>query len=81
MYVCHAHNLVVPQEEKPLHYGIRISLPLDDPFIPVLGADWERLHWYATPEERDEALEEKSSLHLYSRRGDWPRLVFETVER
>lgn len=81
MYICHAHNLVEPHEEQPHHYGIRLTLPPDDPFIPILGADWETFHWFATPEERDDALEDKSGRHLYSRRGDLPQLVFEKVER
>ncbi|MGH8496195.1 MAG: hypothetical protein ACREVN_08660 [Gammaproteobacteria bacterium] len=81
MYICHAHNLVQPPVEQPLRYGIRISLPPDDPLIPILGAEWEKFHWYATAEERDDELEEMSSRHLYSRRGDLPTLIFEKVER
>ncbi|HUO83212.1 MAG TPA: hypothetical protein VM616_10210 [Gammaproteobacteria bacterium] len=81
MDVCHAHNLIAPHPERPRNYGLRVSLPPDDPLIPILGADWQQTDWYPTAEERDAALADKSALHLYSRRGDLPRLVFEKVER
>ena len=46
----------------------------------LIGAEWERFHWFATTEERDRALEDMASEHLYSRRGDRPRMIFEAVE-
>jgi hypothetical protein len=80
MEICHDHNLnrdlTVP---KP--YGIRVTLRPNDTFARVLGTDWQRLHWYATREERDAALEDMASEHLYSRRGDRPTLIFEPIER
>jgi hypothetical protein len=80
MEICHTHNLnrdlTVP---KP--YGIRVTLPRQDTFATLLGTDWERLYWYPTAEERDRALRDMSSEHLYSRRGDRPKLDFERVER
>ena len=79
MEICHPHNLNRPEpEERP--FGIRVSLPRGDTFAHLLGADWERFHWYATAEERDRALADMASEHLYSRRGDRPRMVFEAVE-
>ena len=79
MEICHAHNLArKPVESKP--YGIRVSLPAGDTFTRLIGADWERFHWFDTAEERDRALRDMASEHLYSRRGDRPRLVFEAVE-
>ena len=80
MKTCHAHNLNRNLETDRPH-GIRISLPAGDSFQALIGKDWERFHWYATEQERDDALEDKASEHLYSRRGDRPRLVFEKVER
>lgn len=80
MEVVHEHNLLRdPTVPKP--YGIRVRLPAQDPFARLLGQDFERYHWYATREERDRALEDMASEHLYSRRGDRPALVFEPVER
>ena len=80
MEICHSHNLnsdlTVP---KP--YGIKVTLRPTDSFARVIGADWQRLHWYATREERDAALADMASEHLYSRRGDRPTLNFEPIER
>lgn len=81
MHVVHRHNLITPRTEQPRNHGLRISLPPGDPLTHILGADWEQFHWFASAEERDEALEDMSSRHLYSRRGDLPTLVFEKVER
>ncbi|HEX6999752.1 MAG TPA: hypothetical protein VF322_16580 [Gammaproteobacteria bacterium] len=78
--LCHAHNLVAPLD-RPGPYGIRVRLRPGDPFIRLLGADWERYHWYATPAARDRALADMSSEHLYSRRGDRPTLIFEPVDK
>ena len=58
MDYCHQHNLVEPSiagRDRP--FGIRVTLPATDTLRKVLGDDWERLHWYATEEERDEAFE------------------------
>ena len=80
MDVVHTHNLI-RDLTAPRPYGIRVTLPRRDTFSALLGTDWERLHWYATAEERDGALKEMSSEHLYSRRGDRPRLRYEPIER
>lgn len=78
MNTCHAHNLNRHLDtDRP--YGIRIRLPAGDSFQALLGKNWERLHWYATELERDRALEDMASEHLYSRRGDRPRLLFEPL--
>ncbi len=79
MDICHPHNLNRDEAaEKP--YGIRVSLPAGDTFTHLLGTDWERFHWFASESERDRALEDMASEHLYSRRGDRPRVVFQAVE-
>jgi hypothetical protein len=80
MDICHAHNLSKPLD-VPKPYGIRVAIPPTDTFARLLGQDWQRHHWFATREERDRALADMASEHLYSRRGDKPTLVFEAVER
>ncbi len=80
MQICHAHNLnIEPSASKP--FGIRVGLPDGDSFTRVLGPRWERYHWYASAAERDRALQDMASEHLYSRRGDRPTLRLERVER
>ena len=80
MNICHPHNLTKqPDDQKP--YGIRLSLPAGDTFSRLLGVGWQQHHWFATREERDRAIADMASEHLYSRRGDRPTLVFETVEQ
>jgi len=81
MGIANAHNLRAPPLEKLRPFGIRVSLPAGDPFRKLLGPEWHRTHWYATPQERDAALAEMSRRHEYSRAGDRPALVFEKVEK
>jgi hypothetical protein len=81
MPACHAHNLRHPDMQIMQPFGIRVSLRANDPFRKLLGPDWNRTHWYATPAERDEALADMSREHEYSRAGDAPALVFEKVEK
>lgn len=79
MSICHSHNLTRnPARSKP--FGIRVSLPAGDSLSRLLGADWEETHWYATEKERDAALADMASEHLYSRRGDRPHVIHEAVE-
>jgi hypothetical protein len=79
MEICHEHNLNQhPQANR--RYGIRVSLAPGDSFVRLLGRDWERLHWYATADERDRAIRDMAGEHLYSRRGDRPSLVFEAID-
>ncbi|MBN1237565.1 MAG: hypothetical protein JXB36_03640 [Gammaproteobacteria bacterium] len=80
MDIAHSHNLNMDLT-VPKPFGIRVTLPRTDTFAQLLGTDWERVHWYATAQERDRALKEMASEHLYSRRGDVPRLRFEPIER
>ena len=80
MDICHPHNLNAPLD-VPKPYGIRVSMRPTDTFARLLGSDWHREHWYATREERDAALADMASEHLYSRHGDKPTLVFEPIER
>jgi hypothetical protein len=80
MDICHSHNLSSPLD-VPKPYGIRVKMRATDTFARLLGSDWHREHWYATRRERDVALQDMASEHLYSRSGDKPTLVFEPVER
>ena len=66
---------------SPRVYGIRITLPPEDPLAALLGNDTEMYRWYATTAERDAALAEMQREHEYSRIGDRPTLRYEKVER
>lgn len=70
-------------EDSRKPYGIRCTLPPDDPMTAphLLGPDWESFRWYKTEQERDEAIEELSREHLYSRRGDKPSVIYTRIQR
>ena len=68
-------------ESEPANYGIRISLPDDDPFAALVGEDWITEHWFHSEVERDIAMTDMSAEHIYSRRGDRPTLQFTAIER
>jgi hypothetical protein len=80
MDICHAHNLNKPLD-VPKPFGIRVSIRPTDTFARLLGSNWQRHHWFASREERDRALADMGSEHLYSRLGDRPTLLFEAVEQ
>lgn len=80
MEICHEHNLTRDPETKRT-FGIRVKLAATDPLSRVIGTDFERTHWYASQTERDRALADMASEHLYSRRGDRPTLRFEAIDR
>lgn len=79
MAICHEHNLkaLVPQARP---FGIQVRLKPGDPFSRLVGADWQNSHWFASATERDAALADMESRHLYSRRGDEPSIVLEKIE-
>ncbi len=81
MRISQPQNLRAAPSEELLPYGIRVSLPAGDPFRKLLGPEWQRLHWYATPADRDAALAEMSRRHEYSRPDDKPALVYKKVEK
>jgi hypothetical protein len=80
MDICHTHNLTQPLD-VPKPYGIRVSIRPSDTFARLIGSNWQRHHWYRSREERDAALAEMASEHVYSRSGDKPTLIFEPVEQ
>lgn len=82
MDYCHQHNLVDPDTaglERP--FGIRVSLPENDTLRNVLGNNWERLHWFATEQERDSAYSKMAARHGYYRTSDSPTQVLEKISR
>jgi hypothetical protein len=81
MGISQPQNLRAPPHEQLQPYGVRVSLPVGDPMRKLLGPQWHRLHWYATPDERDAAITQMSRRHEYSRTTDVPSLVFEKVEK
>jgi hypothetical protein len=80
MPICHEHNLAhdVPQQTP---YGIRVKLRSTDPFKNLIGQDWSKEHWFASREERDQALQEMSGRYLYFRPGDKPSMEYEKLDR
>ena len=78
MAISNPHNLNAPPPvARP--FGIRVRLRARDPFTRLVGADWQKLHWFATERERDRALADMAACHRYSRRGDEPAVVYERV--
>jgi hypothetical protein len=80
MPIVHEHNLARPIP-KQCQFGIRVRLRSTDPFKNLVGADWNKEHWFATREERDRALKEMSGRYVYFRPGDQPSLEFEKIDR
>jgi hypothetical protein len=80
MEICHSHNLSRDPNSKR-RFGVRVRLSAIDPLNRVIGTDFERTHWFASPIERDRALADMAGEHLYSRRGDKPTLTFEPIDR
>jgi hypothetical protein len=80
MEICHSHNLIEALD-RPKPFGVRVRMRANDTFAGLLGTDWQRLHWYHTHEERDRALAEMASEHLYSRAGDRPTLIYEPIDQ
>lgn len=79
MAICHEHNLKAPPPQaRP--FGIQVRLKPGDPFANLVEPDWQKAHWFATARERDAALADMESRHLYSRRGDQPTIVLEKIE-
>ena len=79
MAICHEHNLRGPAPQA-LPFGIQVRLKPGDPFVKLVGPDWQKTHWFASADERDAVLADMESRHLYSRRGDEPSIVLEKIE-
>jgi hypothetical protein len=78
----HRHNLVQPEQtEGEKRFGIRVTLPPGDTFRRLLGEGWEKLHWYPTEKERDEAFQHMAIRHGYYRKSDNPTQILEKLVR
>jgi len=80
MGLSNPHNLPGTPAGKSLPFGLRVALRAGDPIASLLGADWQRTHWFATAAQRDAALAEMSRRHEYSRAADPPAHVYTKVE-
>jgi hypothetical protein len=79
MAIANEQNLRQPlPESRP--FGLRVRARRNDPFRLLVGADWQREHWFATRQERDAALAQMSGRYVYFRPGDTPALDFEKVD-
>ena len=82
MDYCHQHNLVDPATAgADRRFGIRVTLPPTDTIRKILGNDWEKLHWYPSEAERDQAFEKMAARHGYYRDTDSPSQVLEKLVR
>ena len=82
MDYCHRHNLVEPETANAERkFGIKVSLPAGDTFSKILGDKWERVHWYASEIERDQAFENMATRHGYYRTTDSPTQILEKMVR
>ena len=52
MAIVHPHNLRNPDAAIQRPYGVRITLKQGDPFRKLLGADWNKTHWFRSEERR-----------------------------
>lgn len=79
---CHQHNLVNPDTAgAERRFGIRVTLPPNDTIRKILGNDWEKLHWYPSEAERDQAFEKMAARHGYYRDTDSPSQILEKLVR
>jgi len=79
---CHQHNLVNPDAAgAERRFGIRVTLPPNDTIRKILGNDWEKLHWYPSEAERDQAFEKMAARHGYYRDTDSPSQILEKLVR
>ncbi len=82
MDYCHQHNLVDPDTANAdRKFGIKVSLPPGDTFSKILGDNWERVHWYASEVERDQAFENMDIRHEYYRETDSPTQILQKIVR
>jgi hypothetical protein len=78
---CHEHNRSRPVPDSPKAWGIRLSLPEQDPMRLVLGDDWHEYQWFASEEDREAKLAQLQGQFVYYRKGDVPSFVVERVNR
>ena len=79
---CNQHNLVdADTANADRKVGIKVSLPAGDTFSKILGDNWERVHWYASEVERDQAFENMDIRHGYYRETDSPTQILQKIVR
>ena len=82
MDYCHRHNLVDPDTANAERkFGIKVTLPPGDTFSEILGEDWQRVHWYTSEVERDQAFDNMANRHGYYRTTDTPTQVLQKIVR
>jgi hypothetical protein len=81
MTTCHEHNRSRARDETPRTFGIRLSLPDNDPMRTVLGEDWHEFLWFATEAARDAKIRQLTGPFDYYRAGDRPSFRIEKVNR
>lgn len=82
MDFCHRHNLVDPDTANAERkFGIKVSLPPGDTFSEILGEDWQRVHWYTSEVERDQAFDNMANRHGYNRTTDTPTQILQKIVR
>ena len=82
MDYCHQHNLVDPDTANAERkFGIKVSLPPGDTFSEILGEDWQRVHWYTSEVERDQAFDNMANRHGYYRITDTPTQILQKIVR
>jgi hypothetical protein len=78
---CHDHNRSRPRVAERKPWGLRLSLPEQDPMRRLLGDDWHEYQWFATEEDREAKLDQLCGQFIYYRKGDKPGFVVERVNR
>lgn len=78
---CHEHNRSRPLPDGPKDWGVRLSLPENDPMQRILGDDWHEYHWFASEAAREDKIDQLSRQFTYYRKGDQPSFVIERVNR
>jgi hypothetical protein len=78
MAISNEHNLNAPLPAAT-PWGIRVRLRARDPFTRLVGADWQKLHWFASERERDAALADMAARHPYS--AGRPAVVYQRVSK
>ena len=82
MEICHQHNLPgLANSAAKRAFGIRVTIPASDPLQKLIGADWEKYHWFSTEAERDTVYENMHKRHGFYRVGDNPSQILEKVRR
>ena len=81
MEVCHRHNRRAGLGGHSRRFGLRLSLPPEDPLRKVLGEDWHQYPWFDTEDARERKLEELFGPFAYYRKGDRPTFTVERIEQ